>query len=486
MITNERDVFISYCQKDSIPKQNIITTFKLIGIIPTIDEFCLEYTESIHEFMNSIVEYKIVVLIITKEYLSSINCMYEFVTIMNNVNWKDKVLPIVIDSEIYSLDFKEKCVEYWENEYNNNKSKFESLSKNIRDIYALNQKKLDVILSSLGTALTNITDLKCVKLEEAEIAIKKKLNEHNIEFRDIYSEHLIEFNSKKDEIISESQFKFIPQNELINACFINTINQRGKKTYNGFCLFDGWFKSTDDSDGSSTVSINDKSITFEYYPKLGSVGDYRMIRQSIQYPARFSSKKMTLSAEILNIENEVFLELHYSVKNDKKIKTYSEQILKVGISHFTINLEQDISYLAVSIKIGINSLVEIQRIKLEENDLSTLDISAIPNYYDELFKCQRFIAKISKGTRFYPIYEDDYCLHFQIPLPTQLHALPTIRFNDFVLIKCNFEDEVIYDVNFFVYQMIGNFLYIACKKEENGKNYKLVVLNDTVIDASLL
>src|SRR5699024_7937264 len=132
-----------------------------------------------------------------------------------------------------------------------------------------------------------------------------------IEFRDIYSEHLIEFNSKKDEIISESQFKFIPQNELINACFINTINQRGKKTYNGFCLFDGWFKSTDDSDGSSTVSINDKSITFEYYPKLGSVGDYRMIRQSIQYPARFSSKKMTLSSEILNIENEVFLELHY-------------------------------------------------------------------------------------------------------------------------------------------------------------------------------
>ena len=185
---------------------------------------------------------------------------------------------------------------------------------------------------------------------------------------------------------------------MINACFINTINQRGKKTYNGFCLFDGWFKSTDDSDGSSTVSINDKSITFEYYPKLGSVGDYRMIRQSIQYPARFSSKKMTLSAEILNNENEVFLELHYSVKNDKKIKTYSEQILKVGISHFTINLEQDISYLAVSIKIGINSLVEIQRIKLEENDLSTLDISAIPNYYDELFKCQRFIAKISKGT----------------------------------------------------------------------------------------
>lgn len=484
MKINKKNVFISYCQKNSIPKQTIITIFKLMGIMPTIDEFCLDYTESIHEFMNSIVEYKIVILILTKEYFSSINCMYEFITLMNNVNWKNKVLPIVIDSEIYSLDFKEKCVKQWESEYDINESKFKSSNKNIRDIYALKKYKLELILLNLGTVLANITDLKCIKLEEAESAIKKKLEENNIEFRDINSDHFIDL--KKDEIPSKRQSQFIPQNELINACFTNTINQRGEKIYSRFCLFDGWLKGTADSDGSSVVSINDKSITFEYYPKSENVDDYRMIRQNVQDPDRFSSKTMTLSAEILSMKNKVFLELHYSVKNDNKIKTYSEQIVKTGISHFTISLEQNISYLVVSIKIGINSSVEIRRIKLEENNFSTLDISPIPNYYDELLRCQRFAAKLSKGTQFYPIYEDDYCLYFQIPLPTQLHALPTIIFNDFALKNCKIEDDVIPLVNFFVYQMVGNFLYIRCKKVENGKKYKLVVINDTVIDASLL
>lgn len=57
---------------------------------------------SIEEFMNRIRQAEYAVLLISDEYLKSINCMYEACQLYKDVNWKARTMYVVLGKYTYS------------------------------------------------------------------------------------------------------------------------------------------------------------------------------------------------------------------------------------------------------------------------------------------------------------------------------------------------------------------------------------------------
>ncbi len=129
MIT--KTVFMSYCQKDSpilnIIEKELIDRVRWIKISRDIRD--VRYKESLSMFMQSIGDHDFIVVIISDQYLKSINCMYEMVEMMRDRKYIEKLLFVIItendkqyygDSvdipigvDLYSLAGQNEYIKYW-------------------------------------------------------------------------------------------------------------------------------------------------------------------------------------------------------------------------------------------------------------------------------------------------------------------------------------------------------------------------------------
>lgn len=82
------------------------------GIPFKLDKKDCPYTVNIKEFMNAIRAGKTVIVVLSRPYLRSKNCMYELSGIMENVNYKDRMLPVVVDDTIRDDDFYVELVKH--------------------------------------------------------------------------------------------------------------------------------------------------------------------------------------------------------------------------------------------------------------------------------------------------------------------------------------------------------------------------------------
>lgn len=71
---------------------------------------------SIEEFMNRIRKADYAVLLISDEYLKSINCMYEACQLYKDVNWKTHTMYVVLgnaDLNVYTVANHECYIRHW-------------------------------------------------------------------------------------------------------------------------------------------------------------------------------------------------------------------------------------------------------------------------------------------------------------------------------------------------------------------------------------
>ena len=66
---------------------------------------------SITDFMKSIRDQDFAVAVITDAYLTSQACMYEIATMMRECDWQRRIIPAVLETDIY--DNKAKYIQYW-------------------------------------------------------------------------------------------------------------------------------------------------------------------------------------------------------------------------------------------------------------------------------------------------------------------------------------------------------------------------------------
>ena len=108
-------VYISYSwEKNS---DNIVNHFCFVlkqnGIAYKRDKKDCTYMDNIKEFMDSIRNGNTIVVVFSRQYMLSKNCMYELSGIMQHSDWQKKILPVVVDDSIRERSSYKELVKHW-------------------------------------------------------------------------------------------------------------------------------------------------------------------------------------------------------------------------------------------------------------------------------------------------------------------------------------------------------------------------------------
>ncbi len=176
------NVFLSYCRLNSVIADRVCEYFadrREVEIHRDVKE--LHSWDSIKEYMGYIDEADYAVLLISEEYLKSPNCMYEVLEVMRNMKYREKILPVVIERNIYTSIGRARYVRYW-------KEQFEALRRELADLepYELGRlgddlKKINEIKSNIAEFLDAVADMNnpaemdaCIAMEKAFFASAEK------------------------------------------------------------------------------------------------------------------------------------------------------------------------------------------------------------------------------------------------------------------------------------------------------------------------
>ena len=145
--TTQQEIYISYAwggESEKIVNQ-LDTELQNKGITIIRDKRNLGYRGSIVEFMKSIGRGNKIIVIISKKYLESENCMFELTQVYENKDFAGRIFPIILeDAGIYNPISRLKYIKYWNN-------KITELDEAIKDVgTALNMTQLQQELNNYG------------------------------------------------------------------------------------------------------------------------------------------------------------------------------------------------------------------------------------------------------------------------------------------------------------------------------------------------
>jgi len=178
-------LFMSYCWAESEIAEKIYKDLVQIGVSILKDNHQLEYKDSIKAFMNSIRDSDYAMILISDDYLKSKNCIYELLQLLKESEYKNKILPIIIEgTKIYSASDRIRYIKYWE-------QKCEELKRDIGTINPVNSigvisdlKLFTEISQNIGEFLNEIGDMLHISLNKLQETHYKAILE-KIRFEDI-------------------------------------------------------------------------------------------------------------------------------------------------------------------------------------------------------------------------------------------------------------------------------------------------------------
>ena len=155
-------IFISYAWANSDVADEIDKYFSSVGMSLTRDVRDAKYRESIKEFMKKIGKCDFVLMLISKEFLESPNCMYEAMEMFSYKDFKKRFLPIVLENaNFYSPNKRIEYITYWESKYEELNNKIKGI-KNLNNIDESLREDLKIkkdISENIGNILGKIKDM---------------------------------------------------------------------------------------------------------------------------------------------------------------------------------------------------------------------------------------------------------------------------------------------------------------------------------------
>lgn len=175
------------------------------------DKTQLIANDDIYDFMADIANCENVIIILTAEYVKSLNCMLEMSFLVMQPDWKMKAMVLVIDDSLYSTSRKMEIISYWR----------------------LQQAKLNSQLDTLDDGKTILEEEKgyvdsiCNQVEQFLKGISRRKNPSQIAIvSEIIKKSEANKTAKKDIIRTEEEYvkKFLAENGNL------TIRQLSEKT----------------------------------------------------------------------------------------------------------------------------------------------------------------------------------------------------------------------------------------------------------------
>lgn len=184
--SQEKTLFLSYCQKDSDIADLIETGLDshIIGKAKiSRDIRDVEYHESFKKFMQTIETHDFVIMIVSDNYLKSRNCMFEVLEVIKDSQFQKKLAFIVLSDEdikyyqnqtltsigakVYSSKEQAEYSLYWTQVEKNLQEQIEALGDPTRAIYQIKEKCIvQKILLDLPEFMEFINDAKGIPLSE--------------------------------------------------------------------------------------------------------------------------------------------------------------------------------------------------------------------------------------------------------------------------------------------------------------------------------
>jgi hypothetical protein len=97
--------------------ENILSSWDS-SLIITRDKTTLKYKSKILDYMRNLARGQYIIVIISKEYLKSKNCLFELLEIAKQGDFYERIFPVVLnDANIYDPIIMCNYLEHWEKEY---------------------------------------------------------------------------------------------------------------------------------------------------------------------------------------------------------------------------------------------------------------------------------------------------------------------------------------------------------------------------------
>lgn len=109
----KQTLFISYCWKDGNIYADELETQLRDEFEVKRDKSQLIANDDIYDFMTEIANCDNVILVLTSEYVKSLNCMLEMSYLVSQTDWAMKAMVLVIDDSLYSVERKIEIINYW-------------------------------------------------------------------------------------------------------------------------------------------------------------------------------------------------------------------------------------------------------------------------------------------------------------------------------------------------------------------------------------
>lgn len=201
---------------------------------------------------------------------------------------------------------------------------------------------------------------------------------------------------------------FIRPNLLDNGWF--TVNQRGQSSYtgNGYTV-DRWQQY-----GATTAVNNDGTLTLTY-TNTGAG-----LFQRIPYDASLIGKVLTFS--VMFPDGEIF-SAPLSMPTSGNVYANAYRNVRLGLSTVSTSYHQFTIYIASN-----SSAPVIKAVKLELGSYSTLANDALPNFAEELAKCQRYFVRSQGQTNgaWGTGYVYNNVARLLIPTSVPMRTIPTV------------------------------------------------------------
>ncbi len=212
-------IFLSYSWQNKEESSTIEEDFNRIGIPLIKDTNNIKFKDSISNFIKDIRNSDFAILLISDDYLKSVNCMSEAIEILKEQNHKEKILPILINNpKIFKTADRIKYIKYWQEEKNSleNQLKGIDVTSSIESYDDL--KRIEIIYNSVDAFLKNIGDMKSLTLNELQAENYQSILDY-LGFEDItYLLDLFMISQIKNLVIKE-------------ATLANHINKYGTSPY---------------------------------------------------------------------------------------------------------------------------------------------------------------------------------------------------------------------------------------------------------------
>lgn len=157
----KQTLFISYAWANSDIADKIEEIFRPTGLKLLRDVRDLQYKSSIKEFMAQVRSADFVLLSISDDFIKSSNCMYEVLELLKDVDFKQKILPVVLDgTKIYKAKEKLEYIEYWTKQHDTLKEALKAvIVTDAVELYT-ELKHIENIRGSISEFLNYISDTK--------------------------------------------------------------------------------------------------------------------------------------------------------------------------------------------------------------------------------------------------------------------------------------------------------------------------------------